>query len=99
MSLDVPRTGQLVQQFDFARLFIEELGWSRPTGRGPVTLNVEDQAFKLAFVAELAGVGVLEGTNPHGGGPAAKMRAAVHKEVSKRHRENLLIFIDQKRTQ
>lgn len=98
-NLDLTRTSQLIQQFDFARLFIEELGWSRPAGHGPLDLRVRELQFRLTYIAELGGVVVLEVAGSDGAVPDAKVRAALHKEVSKRHHENLLIFLDSTRTQ
>ena len=47
----------------------------------------------------MAGIIVFEVTNSNGTLPIAKTRAAIHKEISKLHHENLLIFLDKNRTQ
>ena len=50
-------------------------------------------------LAQLAGVAVIEITSHDNRLPDAKARAAIHKEISRHHHENLLIFIDRERTQ
>ena len=98
-KLNVVRTRDLLQGFDFKTLFSDELGWSRPTLRKPVAFQAADQDFQRVQVAELSGVVVFEVISPEVRIPDAKARAAVHKEVAKHHYENLLIFIDAQRTQ
>ncbi len=85
--------------FQFQRLFLEELGWSRPASRQLAELTVQGTAFTLRHVAHLAGVVVLEASADDGRIPHAKLRAAVHKEVVKQFHEHLLIFVDGVRSQ
>ena len=102
MSLNVPRTRELLQNFDFPRLFIEELGWSNPASRQPVNSQISTKNYQLAYtrtpIAQLAGVMVLE-IKSGDGIPDAKARAAIQKQVSEQHLENLLIFLDSARSQ
>jgi hypothetical protein len=65
-TLDFNRTRQYLQAFDFKTLFIEELGWSRPTSKQPMKFTVEDQAFTRTPIAELGGVPVFEITAADG---------------------------------
>ena len=44
-TLDIPQTRDLLQEFDFSTLFIEELGWSQPTTRNPVTAALKGTSF------------------------------------------------------
>lgn len=97
--LNIERTRNLLQQFDFQALFIEELGWSQPTSRQAVNFSHDGVSYGRRQIAHLSGVVVLEIAAPDGKMPDAKSRAALHKEVSRHHHENLLIFLDQKRTQ
>ncbi|MGH7961143.1 MAG: Eco57I restriction-modification methylase domain-containing protein, partial [Candidatus Binatia bacterium] len=98
-TLNIHKTRDLLQQFDFPTLFIEELGWSRPTSRKPETWTCNGVAFERRQIAELSGVVVFEITPQDGNVPDAKTRAAIHKDIAKLHHENLLIFLDPKRTQ
>lgn len=88
-----------LRQFDFQRLFVEELGWSQPSNRQAVSFTVRDDQFFRRQVTQLAGVVVFEVTAEDGRIPDAQTRAAVHKEIAKHHHENLLIFLDQDHTQ
>lgn len=99
MSIQLNRIRDRLRQFDFARLFIEELGWSQPTSKQPVLFDVRDQQFSRQQIAHLAGVVVFEVTGENGSIPDAKTRAAIHKEVAKHHHENLLVFLDRDHTQ
>jgi hypothetical protein len=102
MSLNVSHTRELLQNFDFARLFIEELGWSNPPSRQPVTRQLSTKSHQLTYnlipIAQLAGVMILE-AKCGDGIPDAKTRAAIQKQVSEQHIENLLIFVDSARSQ
>lgn len=99
MPLNLNNARQCLADFNFSQLFIEELGWSKPASRQAVTMTWQDKTFKHVQVAQLAGVVVLEVTAHDERIPDAKTRAAVHKEISKLHHENLLIFVDAARTQ
>jgi len=97
--LNIERTRKLLQQFDFKLLFIEELGWSQPTGIQAVMLVHEGVIYERLKIAQLSGVVIFEIRSTDGRMPDAKTRAALHKEISRHHHENLLIFLDQNRTQ
>ncbi|MGQ4809131.1 hypothetical protein NKDENANG_02533 [Candidatus Entotheonellaceae bacterium PAL068K] len=99
MSIQLNRIRDHLQQFDFTRLFIEELGWSQPTSPQPILFEVNDQQFCRQQLAHLAGVVVFEVTGEKGGIPDAKTRGAIHREVAKHHHENVLVFLDHDRTQ
>ena len=49
-----------LKEFDFLKLFIEELGWSQPADCKPVAMRHGDAAFTRRQVAQLAGVVVFE---------------------------------------
>src|SRR5436190_8880952 len=99
MAINFERTRERLAQFDFRKLFVEELGWSQPSSRKSIDLAVRDAEFTRRSVAELAGVVVFEVEANGGKIPDAKVRAAVHKEIARLHHENLLIFVDAQRTQ
>jgi hypothetical protein len=101
MPLDIKATRQHLQNFDFPRLFIEELGWNHP----PHALKPADAEtkgglrFRRAPVAVLSGIHVFTITTPDGTIPDAKGLAAIHAAVSVLAAENLLIFTDTALTQ
>ncbi len=99
MALNLSQARNCLQGFDFPRLFIEELGWSQPASRQALPMNYHEESFTRCQVAQLAGVVVFEVSAQHGQIPDSKTRAALHKEISTLHHENLLIFLDQQRTQ
>jgi hypothetical protein len=99
MALNLNQARNFLQGFEFSKLFIEELGWSQPTTRQSVHMNCKEKSFTRRQIAQLAGVAVFEVTGETGQMPDSKTRAALHKEISTLHHENLIIFLDQQRTQ
>ncbi|MDQ1638538.1 MAG: hypothetical protein QOF62_1877 [Pyrinomonadaceae bacterium] len=98
-KLDVQKARDLLQNFDFARLFTEELGWLQSVAPKPTSFELKEDLFQRKQIAQLSGVAVLELTSSDGKIPDGKTLAAIHKEISKLHHENLLIFVDAQRTQ
>ncbi|MEH2315056.1 MAG: DNA methyltransferase [Nostoc sp.] len=98
MSLNFQRTRDLLYNFQFSILFIEELGWSKPTRQKPVTLKIENKTYQYQKIAELSGVAIFEITATDGKIPEAKVRVTIHQEITKLINENLLIFITEERT-
>lgn len=98
MLLNFQRTRDLLYNFHFGDLFIEELGWSQPSKKKAVGLEIENKAYQYQRIAEISGVAVFEVTAADGTIPEAKVRAAIHKEITSLIAENLLIFIDNQRT-
>ncbi|HOD48145.1 MAG TPA: hypothetical protein PKK58_12290, partial [Opitutaceae bacterium] len=98
MPLNLSRTRQLLQRFEFRQLFVDELGWNNP----PHALKPTDgttapgQRFTRTPVAVLSAIHVFEITTPEGSIPDAGGRAAIHAAVSKLAAENLLIFTDRR---
>ncbi|MEH2000261.1 MAG: DNA methyltransferase [Nostoc sp.] len=98
MSLNFQRTRDLLYNFQFSDLFIEELGWSKPSRQKPVTLKIENNTYQYNKIAELSGVAIFEVTATDEKIPDTKIRVAIHQEITKLIAENLLIFITQDRT-
>jgi hypothetical protein len=99
MPLDPTSAREHLNAFDFKTLFIEDLGWSKPTNRETVPFECQDAAFIRQEIAALSGVVVFEVTAADGSIPDADTCKAVHKQVSELFHENLLIFLDAERTQ
>lgn len=98
MGLDFQRTRDLLADFQFDRLFVEELGWNQPLSKKPVSLEIENQIFEYSRIAEISGVVIFEVTAEDGQIPEAKFRKAIYQEISEKIAENLLIFVDRKRS-
>ncbi len=97
MNLTNART--LLQKFDFTRLFVEELGWSNPSTSKEIPFSVKGTDVSRRELAQLSGVLILEVTTEDGAIPDAAQRAAIYKEIAKLHHENVLVFVDGKRSQ
>ncbi|MCC5629548.1 ATP-binding protein [Nostoc sphaeroides CHAB 2801] len=98
MLLNFQRTRDLLSNFQFSNLFIEELGWSKPSRQKPVTLKFDNKTYQYQKIAELSGVAIFEVTAADGNIPEAKVRVAIHQEITKLIAENLLIFVTEERT-
>ncbi len=99
MTLNFQRSRNLLHEFKFSQLFIEELGWSQPSARKAVAMEIEGETYYRTVISELSGVVVFEIATENGQIPSAKTRAAIQKQVAELALENLLIFLDQNRTQ
>uniref|UniRef100_UPI0035941B8D hypothetical protein n=1 Tax=Nostoc sp. TaxID=1180 RepID=UPI0035941B8D len=71
MSLNFQRTRDLLYNFEFSKLFIEELGWSKPSRQKAVTLKIDDKTYQYQKIAELSGVAIFEITAADGKIPEA----------------------------
>jgi Eco57I restriction-modification methylase len=98
MTINLKRTRQYLEAFDFKRLFAEELGWSLPK-RKPATIQVDGSAYRLTPVAELGGMVVYTCEAQNGGEvPPVNLRKKIDKEVGKLAFEHIIIFVDSTRT-
>ncbi|OQW93402.1 MAG: hypothetical protein BWK79_11305, partial [Beggiatoa sp. IS2] len=95
-DFNIKNARERVQNFEFKTLFIEELGWSNPPLKKSSTTTVEGFEFEQRPLAELGGVMVFEIVAKQGKLPDSKIRAAIQREISQYHHENLLIFVDQR---
>ncbi|MEQ8540353.1 MAG: hypothetical protein RIB93_23225 [Coleofasciculus sp. D1-CHI-01] len=98
MPLNFKRTRDLLYDFQFHQLFIEELGWYQPSTKKAVSLEVEEKRYQYYRIAEASGVVVFEVMGEDGTIPEAKHRAAIHQELTEKIAENLLIFVDKERS-
>ncbi len=89
-KLQIERLRNGLHSFDFPRLFIEELGWSRPKGLQADPYRDQGNAWRAAPIAELSGVVVFQVV----GLPDKAARLAIHQALAELAHENLLIFVD-----
>lgn len=92
-KLHINRLRESVQDFNFKRLFIEELGWSNPKGTKPHAIVLPEGEWQAIPVAEMSGILVFQVAG-HQGLPDRKTRDAIHKRLSEIAHENLIIFVD-----
>lgn len=77
----------IINSSDFARLFINKLGWNQPT-RAALTIAVDDTNYTLTEVAEYRGLGVWHcPTIPNGA-----TKRAIDKAVANETIERLIIY-------
>ena len=94
MRINRDRVRQLLKDFEFETLFIEELGWDRPPGNQSV--EVDDLNYELEAVSEKSGLVAYV----HRGGelPPRAVRMKIERKLAKQVHEHLLVFVDEART-
>lgn len=94
MAIDRPRATQHLRTFDFATLFVEELGWDRPGSRQTEIINAGGRDYHLSPVADKRGVRIFHCSEI----PDRGIRQSIEREITKRAFEHLIIFTDEERT-
>lgn len=95
----IEKARQVLQNFQFGNLFVEELGWNQPGFTRSYTLEEQNIPYTFRPIAELSGVMAFEVTAVNGSIPDGKVREALQRQIAARHHENLLIFLDGDRRQ
>ena len=94
MPLDFQKAKDRLYEFDFHRLFIEEMGWNQPSSDRPEPVVVEEEIFQRRRIAEMSEVPVFEVTTPDGEIPKGEDRAKIYKAIAENFAENLIIFVN-----
>ena len=98
-NINTEKTRLYLQDFKFAELFIEELNWSYPAQKTAKKHNHKDLNFVCSAIATLGGAEVYEIITTDGKLPNAKVRNEIAAYIQKSKYENLIIFLDQERSQ
>ena len=98
MQINVQRTRQYLKQFNFRRLFVNELGWDHH--RQTLNVSVGENEYTLTAIAEKCGMVVFEcqANTTEGGIPESKIRRKIQQEVAKSVHETLLSIQTQKKS-
>ena len=98
MAINRARARELLQAFDFQRLFIEEMGWGSVPAEAPRPIG--DSGYMRRLIAEASGVTVHEifPQGRTGGLPDAQECARLHAQIAKLSHENLIIFLNDDQT-
>ena len=88
MDFHPEQVRRAIQDFDFHRLFLEELGWDRPPGNQSV--EVEDRGYDLEAVAEKGGLAAYVCRNAVV--PERAVRMKIERGLAKQIHEHLLVF-------
>ena len=94
MAFRSEQVRQSVQDFDFRRLFLEELGWDRQPRSE--TVEVEDRTYELEAVAEKSGLAVYVHRSAEI--PPHDLCQKIDNRLRQRVHEHLLVFVDKART-
>ncbi len=79
-----------LRSFNFATLFIDELGWEHQASRHTETVEVGGAQFALTPIAEKRGIRIFECTTI----PERNIRQQIEREITKLAYEHLIIFTD-----
>ena len=97
MTFDFQSSRQYLQGFEFQTLFLENLNWSRPTSKRVEPIVVEEVTYRRRMIAQVAGVAVYEVVA--GRVPGETVRQEIYRQTVEVSAENLLIFVDDDRSQ
>ena len=98
MHFDAANAKGLLERFDFAKLFVEELGWDRHNAT--LTVDVVGTSFALRAVAEKRGMVAWVCEAPRGQPISDRLtRKKIEYQVAKTTLEHLVIFTDAKRAE
>lgn len=88
MAIDRERSRQCLKDFEFRKLFIEELGWDKYSAA--LSKQIDGADYHFNAVAEKRGVVVLVCDSI----PAYAVRVKLDKLIAKDHFEHLIVFAD-----
>lgn len=93
MPLDKIKTKELLKDFNFHDLFIEQLGWNNH--KRQTKINVKETNYVLEGIAEKCGMGVFRcAPQEHNRIPEYNIRKKIETQIAKTCFEHLLIFTD-----
>ncbi|MEG3968926.1 hypothetical protein QUA00_15060 [Microcoleus sp. T2B6] len=98
MPQTLKESRELLQDFEFNKLFVQKLGWDNPSSHKTVSLEIEGETYSRKAIAQLNGVVVYEIIADSGNIPNSAERLTIYREIVQISAENLLIFIDENRT-
>jgi hypothetical protein len=98
MTIDERRVRALLREFDYVRLFVEELGWDRYQA-APLAVVIDGARYTLSAVAEKRGM-VVYASEPGDDGliPDHATRRKIERQVAKAAYEHLIVYGDEKKT-
>ncbi len=97
MPLDQPKSRQLLKQFDFRTLFIQEIGWDNH--KAALEITIDGKPHQLVAVAQKRGMVAYQCATPAGGClPEYAVRRKIEQQVAKAAHEHLIIFTDAAQT-
>ena len=89
MAVNLDRMRDCLSQFDFHRLFIEELGWNRHDAC--LEIHVDGRTFALSTVAEKCGLAAFVCSAENNGTiPDYPVRRKIERQVAKKAYEHLM---------
>ena len=96
MPIDRKNVRDLLQNFRFRDLLIEEMGWGHASNSSVRPIDETDGKYQRRSIAELGGVTIFEvfPTDRATGFPDAKMRRTIHSEIESLAYENIIILLD-----
>ena len=93
MQINRDRTRQLLRDFEFELLLIEELGWDRHTQS--INITIDEIEYLLTAIAQKRGMAVfLCSATPDRTIPDRQTRLKIQREAGKSVHEHLIIFTD-----
>ena len=102
MQINCNRISQLLKDFEFEPLLVDELGWDRYRGEVVTEIRgreIDESEYVLTAIAQKRGMVVFQcSVGPDGSIPDYATRRKIQREVAKSVHEHLIIFTDAEKT-
>ena len=95
MAIDEARARKFLRDFNFAGLFVEQLGWDKH--RATLSIPIDNRTFELSAVAEKRGMAAFV-CECDGALPDYNVRRKIERQVAKSAHEHFIIFSDAGKT-
>jgi hypothetical protein len=79
MPQTLTESRQLLQDFEFNKLFVQQLGWDNPSSRKTIPAEVDGETYSRTAIAQLLGVVIYEITTASGNITNAAKRQSIAK--------------------
>jgi hypothetical protein len=98
MGFNKEHARQLLKNFSFKELFVEELGWDHYKAR-PISLKIDNENFTLSGLVEKRGMTVFE-CSPDATGhiPQSPIRRKIENQIRKTAAEHIIIYTDSRKS-
>jgi Eco57I restriction endonuclease. len=98
MAFNKEHARQLLKNFSFKDLFVEDLGWDHYKAR-PVSLHIDNENYSLNGLVEKRGMTVFECSPDSSGNiPPSPIRRKIENQIRKTAVEHIIIYTDSAKT-
>ena len=95
--IDIKSVRKSLTDFQFNKLFIEDLGWDDPCDRKNDSIEIQKEKIFFSYIAEIKSIPIIFFDKEYWAKFKEKReRKNLHKKIESKHAKNLVIFSDKK---